>query len=96
MKKSRHYKNILLGAILWLLAIVFFIPIYYLIVSTFKSADAVTTHPFSLPTSFDFSHYITAWEKMEYPKAFFNTFIITLFTVVFGGQPVHCRPNRDR
>lgn len=84
MKKSRHYKNILLGAILWLLAIVFFIPIYYLIVSTFKSADAVTTHPFSLPTSFDFSHYITAWEKMEYPKAFFNTFIITLFTVVFS------------
>ena len=84
MKKSRHYKNILLGAILWLLAIVFFIPIYYLIVSTFKSADVVTTHPFSLPTSFDFSHYITAWEKMEYPKAFFNTFIITLFTVVFS------------
>lgn len=84
MKKSRHCKNILLGAILWLLAIVFFIPIYYLVVSTFKSADAVTTHPFSLPTSFDFSHYITAWEKMEYPKAFFNTFIITLFTVVFS------------
>lgn len=84
MKKSRHCKNVLLGAVLWLLAIVFFIPIYYLIVSTFKSADAVTTHPFSLPTSFDFSHYIVAWEKMEYPKAFLNTFIITLFTVVFS------------
>lgn len=81
MKKS---KNRILEIGLWILAAVFFIPIYYLIVSTFKTAEEATKSPLGLPKSFDISNYITAWGKMEYPKAFMNTFIITFFTVVIS------------
>lgn len=81
MKKK---KNILLEIILWISAIVFFVPIYYLLVSTFKSADAITNEPFALPKTLDISNYIVAWEKMIYPRAFMNTFIITACTVLFS------------
>ncbi len=77
-------KNILLEIILWISAIVFFVPIYYLLVSTFKSADAITNEPFALPKTIDISNYIVAWEKMTYPRAFMNTFIITACTVIFS------------
>lgn len=77
-------KYILLGIVLWALAILFLIPIYYMIVSTFKDAEAVTLHPFALPTSLDLTKYVTAWTKMNYPRAFLNTFIITVLSVLFS------------
>ena len=58
-------KYIFLGLALWALAILFLVPIYYMIVSTFKDAEAVTLHPFALPTTLDLSKYFTAWEKMN-------------------------------
>lgn len=82
--KTKKKKNIIMEIILWIVAVIFFVPIYYLIVSTFKTADAAATKPFALPETLDFSNYIVAWEKMNYPRAFMNTFIITLFTVVFS------------
>lgn len=82
MKKK--IKNLTFGLALWIVAIIFFIPIYYLIVSSLKSADAVASHPFALPESFDISNYLVAWEKMDYPRAFMNTFIITVCTVVIS------------
>lgn len=77
-------KYIFLGLALWALAILFLVPIYYMIVSTFKDAEAVTLHPFALPTTLDLSKYFTAWEKMNYPRAFMNTFIITALSVFFS------------
>ena len=83
MKKKKR-KDIVVEIILWIVAIILFIPIYYLVVSTFKTADEAATNPFALPKTLDFSNYIVAWEKMNYPRAFLNTFVITLFTVVFS------------
>lgn len=81
MKKK---KNLGVELILWIVAIVFFVPIYYLVVSTFKTADAITNEPFALPKVFNLSNYMVAWENMTYPRAFMNTFIITVGTVVFS------------
>lgn len=79
MKKK---KKLLLAIMMWIAAIIFIIPVYYLVVSTFKSAEDVTLHPFALPKSFDISGYIAAWENMTYPRALMNTFIITALTVI--------------
>lgn len=84
MRHGRNNKHIVLCVCMWILAILFLIPVYYLVVSTFKSAEEVAAHPFSLPTSLNFSNYITAWKKMNYPRAFMNTLIITVFTVVIS------------
>lgn len=81
IKRNISIKYLCLGCALWVFAIVFLIPIYYMIVSTFKDAQATTLTPFALPKSLDFSKYVVAWVKMNYPRAFFNTFVITALSV---------------
>ena len=53
-----------------LLALIWFIPIYYLIVTTLKTQQDATLNPLGLPKTWEFGNYINAWVKMEFPKAF--------------------------
>lgn len=73
-----------------LIAVVWFIPIYYLIVTTLKSPQEATEGPLALPKVLKLENYAEAWVNMEYPRAFGNTFIITasavLLIVVFGSM----------
>lgn len=64
-----------------LLALIWFIPIYYLIVTTLKTQQDATLNPLGLPGTWEFGNYINAWVKMEFPKAFANTLIITVSAV---------------
>ncbi len=64
-----------------LLAVVVLTPIYYLIVTTFKTSAEATAAPMALPASFSLSGYIEAFTKMQYPRAFLNTLIITVCSV---------------
>ena len=73
MKKQKIYINVLKHLFLIALAVVVLIPVYYLIVTTFKSGAEAALNPMGLPSSIDFSGYI---------KAFKNTLIITACSVV--------------
>ncbi len=64
-----------------LLAVIWFIPIYYLIVTTLKTQQDATINPLGLPKTWEFGNYINAWVKMEFPRAFANTLIITVSAV---------------
>lgn len=64
-----------------ILAAIVLIPIYYLIVTTFKTSAEATASPMGIPSSFDFSGYIDTFYKMQYPRAFMNTVIITVCSV---------------
>ena len=65
-----------------ILAVIWFIPIYYLIVTTFKTPQDATNHPLALPKTWVFENYVTAWKNMQYPRALANTAFITV-TAVF-------------
>lgn len=67
--------------LLILLAVVWFIPIYYLIITTFKTAQDATNHPLGLPEKWIFENYVTAWKNMQYPRALGNTVFITACAV---------------
>lgn len=73
-----------------LLAIIWFIPIYYLIVTTLKTPQEATLSPLALPTEFQFQNYVDAWINMEFPRAFGNTLFITasavFLIVIFGSM----------
>lgn len=89
MKKTK--RNLRLTEItMILIAIVWFIPIYYLIVTTLKSPQEATESPLALPRVPQLKNYADAWVNMEYPRAFGNTFIITasavLLIVIFGSM----------
>ncbi|MCQ2549580.1 MAG: carbohydrate ABC transporter permease [Lachnospiraceae bacterium] len=77
----RNLKKILFELIMICLAIVWFLPVYYLAVTTLKTQQDATLHPLALPSHWEFGNYINAWVKMEFPRALFNTFIITVSSV---------------
>ena len=55
-----------------LLAVIWFIPIYYLIVTTLKSPKEATASPLALPKVFLVENYVTAWQNMQFPRALGN------------------------
>lgn len=81
MRKTKK-KLIFMEIFIILLAILWFIPIYYLIVTTFKTQQDAMLHPLALPESWQFSNYANAWTKMEYPRALANTLMITVSAVL--------------
>lgn len=89
MKKTK--RNLRLTEIgMIIAAVIWFIPIYYLIVTTLKNPQEATEGPLAFPRVLRMVNYAEAWVKMEYPRAFANTFIITasavLLIVIFGSM----------
>ena len=89
MKKTK--RNLRLTEIgMIIVAVIWFIPIYYLIVTTLKNPQEATEGPLAFPRVLRMVNYAEAWVKMEYPRACANTFIITasavLLIVIFGSM----------
>ena len=63
------------------LAILWFVPIYYLIVTPFKTPQDATNNPLALPEVWVFENYVSAWNNMQYPRALGNTVFITVCSV---------------
>lgn len=82
VRRSRRRYSFLALTVLTILAVLVLIPVYYLVVTTFKTTAEAAADPMGLPTAFDFSVYVDAFTKMQYPRAFLNTFLITLGSVV--------------
>ncbi|OME44172.1 sugar ABC transporter permease [Paenibacillus odorifer] len=84
--KSESAQNRLLHMLsfllMFILALIVAVPLYYLVVTTFKSSYEAGVHPLALPSSLSFESYINAFQKMQYPRAFMNTFIITTLSVI--------------
>lgn len=89
MRKAK--RNLMITEIVMIvLAVIWFIPIYYLIVTTLKTPQEATLNPLALPRSPQFQNYVTAWVNMEFPRAFGNTVFITVVSVglivIFGSM----------
>lgn len=82
-KKRNRCSLIITEIIMIAVAVIWFVPVYYLIVTTLKTPQDATNNPLGIPSAFVFSNYVNAWEKMEYPRAFFNTALITAVSVAF-------------
>ncbi len=79
----KRKRNLMITEIVMiLLAVIWFLPIYYLIVTTFKSPQEATASPLALPKVFLVENYVTAWKNMQFPRAFGNTLFITATAVI--------------
>ncbi|MCH4888017.1 carbohydrate ABC transporter permease [Acidaminobacter sp. JC074] len=68
---------------LWVLAILFLIPLYWLIISSFKTDMEITSFPPTLwPKEFAFSNYTKVWDLLKFSKTFMNSLIVSLSTTV--------------
>lgn len=81
---------IILEIVMIIVAIIWFLPIYYLIVTTLKTPQEATASPLGLPLVPQIENYIKAFHNMQFPRAFANTLLITVtavaLIVVFGSM----------
>ncbi|MET3896879.1 ABC-type glycerol-3-phosphate transport system permease component [Devosia sp. UYZn731] len=60
--------------IVWVLVIC--APLLWVLMSSFKTTSQIFQSPFTLPTSFNFDNYVSAWTSASIGTYFFNTVIV--------------------
>ncbi len=101
MRKRYTARTLASEIVMLAVCIVFFIPIYYLFVSTFKTKKEIVEAPLALPGSLNLSNYLRALELMDFSRHFVNSLLITsvsvVLIVVLGSMAAYAiarRPNR--
>lgn len=57
-------------------------PLLWVLMSSFKTTQQIFASPFTLPTSFNFDNYVSAWTTANIGSYFFNTVIVVGFSLV--------------
>lgn len=84
MKKSKTFFSNTVYILLFLLAVIFLAPVLIIIMNSFKGNFFISDSPFALPNAETFTglaNYIKGFTQSDFPKAFFNSLIITVFSV---------------
>lgn len=83
MKSKRmHISDKIINILLILLAMLFLIPFYFVIVNSFKSMNEITADNVALPTSLNLDNFKQALSSIRYGQSLLNTFLITFFSNV--------------
>lgn len=64
------------------LLLAYIVPFLFVLINSLKARKDVISNPLALPSTFKFSNYADAFEKMNYGHAFVNTLIITVLSVL--------------
>lgn len=81
MRASKSYNpsTFIAEVIAILLALLFLVPFYFVIVNSLKGFSDLLLNSAGLPKEIVWSNYTRVWEIINYPRAFMNSFLITLF-----------------
>jgi len=85
MQVKRRHGNVLIFALLCLLAVVFLIPIIIVLINSFKSSFYISGAPFELPNSetfIGFENYINGLTTSGFFAAFLRSVFITVVSLV--------------
>lgn len=80
--QRRRLHNGILAVVILLLALICAIPLWVIIINSFKTPSDMTMDPFGLPRSWSLSNYQQAFESLPIGQAFLNTIIVTVISVV--------------
>jgi multiple sugar transport system permease protein len=86
----RQYKpelnnKVFLYVIIIIIAFIFLVPLFWLILSSFKTqAEMVTFPPTFLPQKAQFENYISALKKIDYFRYLLNTIVLSLIYTIPG------------
>lgn len=65
------------------LAIIMAIPLYYIVINTFKTTMEMAQSPFGLPKHWSLQHYIDVFGTLPIVQSFINSLIVTVVAVFF-------------
>jgi raffinose/stachyose/melibiose transport system permease protein len=66
--------------LLLLLSILWLIPIFFIVLNSFKSMGEVLMNPIKLPTTFNLKNYKDVWNQISYLKLFSNSVIVLVIS----------------
>jgi ABC-type glycerol-3-phosphate transport system permease component len=76
-------KKVLLHILLWSVGILFFLPIYWLFVSSLKSDSEITRFPPTFwPEDFVWSNFPEIWDMLNFGQTFLNSVIVSTSTTI--------------
>ncbi|GAB2720214.1 carbohydrate ABC transporter permease [Paenibacillus thermoaerophilus] len=64
------------------LGLLFLVPFYFVLSNSFKPFSELLSHTVALPSAPTLDNYQRAWEIMKFPRAFMNSLIITVVSIV--------------
>lgn len=68
--------------VVWTIALICAVPLYYVVISSFKTPIDMIKHPLQLPTQWLWNNYIDAFADGTIIQAFINTIIVTDVAVI--------------
>lgn len=83
MKKKINLNHLIFEICLIGVAALAMVPLYYLVVSTFKSSNETLLNPLALPKTFTLEYYRTAWQQMNYLRVLGNTTYVAIVALIF-------------
>ena len=82
LRAQKTLNNALTYIILVILACIILVPIFFVIVTAFKTDAEISFQNFQwLPHSLNFDSFKNAWEMVNWPLAFANSLLITVIVV---------------
>ncbi|MBE1440589.1 carbohydrate ABC transporter permease [Paenibacillus sp. OAS669] len=83
MFKSKRYVDLILFAITAVLAVLFFFPVYFSLISAFKTNGEILRDAIAMPSSFYLDSFQYLLTKTRFPSAMLNSLILTVTSVAF-------------
>ena len=81
-QRNRAVKPGFLGwvsrGLVWVYALILAVPLYYILISAFKTNNEIFNSPAALPTSLDFANFGTAYSAASLGQALWNSAYITI------------------
>ena len=71
----------LTSVVMILIALVCAIPLWYIVINTFKTISDMSFNPLGLPKNWTFDNYLNAYETVPILRSLWNTLIVTFFGV---------------
>ncbi len=82
MRLRKKINSLFLFVVAIALFILYIFPFLLIIINSFKTRQEIVLNPLTVPKSWSFENYIQANEMMHFSKAFFNSLIVTVFSVL--------------
>jgi ABC-type sugar transport system, permease component len=96
--KKYTIKTFIAEILMIVICIIFIIPVYYLVVSTFKTQNEIVNDPLKLPTALHWDNYARALSTMNFTRNISNSIIITIpaviLIVIFGSMAAYAIARR--
>lgn len=82
MKEKKTRSTVVVFLIVLVLAVLFVMPFFLVILNSFKESSEFVANPFSLPSSLKFENYANAFDTMNFLNSFKNSLIICVIATL--------------